>query len=304
MNKWVKRLFLSLFLFAMCTFPVSAYVEIVEQDDSYFVTDEAKVLDSATEEYLISKNQVLNETSGASIVVVTVKLLNADIVDYAYTIFNEWKLGDETLNNGILLLISSGDQDYYCMIGRGLETKLGADEIGDILYEYLEPDFAKGDIQSGVRKVFDALYQRCVQLYNINENSANSMSGNGVFGSISIAFSFLEMMFTIFMVMTILVVMFSILTRRRVVRRTVVVPPVVMTPPTYYPPTYTHHRPSSHYTQNRPVNHTSYRSSGSVSSRPSSSMSSSYRPSSSSSRSSFSPRTGGSTRGAGAGRRR
>ena len=59
MNKWMKRFILSLFLMAMCICPVSAYVEIVEQDDSYFVTDDAKVLDSATEDYLFSKNQVL-----------------------------------------------------------------------------------------------------------------------------------------------------------------------------------------------------------------------------------------------------
>ena len=286
----------------MCTFPVSAYVEIVEQDDSYFVTDEAKVLDNATEEYLISKNQVLNETSGASIVVVTVKLLNADITDYAYTVFNEWQLGDETLNNGILLLISSGDQDYYCMVGRGLETKLGADEIGDILYEYLEPDFARGDIQTGVRKVFDALYQRCVYLYNVQENATSASGSDAFFGSISSFFTMLQTIFTMFVVMTILIIVFSVLFRRRTGRRTVV-PPVVMTPPIYHRPPYVHHRPSSHHTQNRPVNH-SYRPSSSVSSRPSSSMSSSYRPSSSSSRSSFSPRSGGSTRGAGAGRRR
>ena len=303
MNKWMKRFILSLFLMTMCICPVSAYVEIVEQDDSYFVTDDAKVLDSATEDYLVSKNQVLNETSGAAIVVVTVRLLNADIADYAYTIFNEWQLGDETLNNGILLLISSGDEDYYCMVGRGLETSLGADEIGDILYEYLEPDFARGDIQTGVRKVFDALYQRCVYLYNVQENTTHSTSSNEFFGSLSSFFTMLEIVFSMFIVVTILVVVFSVLVRRRTVRRRVV-PPIVITPPIYHHPPTVHHRPSSHYIPNRPMSHTSHRPCG-MSSRPFSSMSSSFRPSSSSRpSSSFRPRSGGSTRGAGAGRRR
>ena len=295
MNKWIKRFILSCFLLAMFISPVSAYVEIVEQDDSYFVTDEAKVLDSATEDYLVSKNQVLNETSGAAIVVVTVKLLNADIADYAYTIFNEWQLGDETLNNGILLLISSEDEDYYCMVGRGLETSLGADEIGDILYEYLEPDFAKGDIQSGVRKVFDALYQRCVYLYNVQEKTTNPTSPGELYGSISSFFTMLQSVFTMFVVITVLVVLFSVLVRRRTVRRTVV-PPIVVTPPVYHHPPVVHHRPSSHYIPNRPVHHTAYRPGPTVTSRPSSPPS---RPSSS-----FRPRSGGSTRGAGAGRRR
>ena len=303
MNKWMKRFILSLFLMAMCICPVSAYVEIVEQDDSYFVTDDAKVLDSATEDYLVSKNQVLNGTSGAAIVVVTVRLLNADIADYAYTIFNEWQLGDETLNNGILLLISSGDEDYYCMVGRGLETSLGADEIGDILYEYLEPDFARGDIQTGVRKVFDALYQRCVYLYNVQENTTHSTSSNEFFGSLSSFFTMLEIVFSMFIVVTILVVVFSVLVRRRTVRRRVV-PSIVITPPIYHHPPTVHHRPSSHYIPNRPMSHTSHRPCG-MSSRPFSSMSSSFRPSSSSRpSSSFRPRSGGSTRGAGAGRRR
>ena len=298
MNKVIKSFIITCLLLAFAYVPVSAYVEIVEQDDSYFVTDAAKVLDSSCEEYIVSKNQVLNATSGASIVVVTVPLLHADIVDYAYTIFNEWELGDAELNNGILLLISTGDQDYYCMIGRGLESSLTADEISDLLYEYLEPDFASGNIQQGVRKVFDALYQRCVHLYNVDEDGVNTDYSDQVFSSVTRVFTIMQTLLILFVVMTILVIVLTSMSRRRVVRRSYPPSGPIVMPPPRHRPMY-HHRPSypaTHRPVNRTVNHSA--------SRPSGFGSISHRSSTPRSSSSSSLRTGGSTRGAGAGRRR
>lgn len=304
MNKWFKKAILILFVLMMSVLPVSAYVDIVEQDDSYFVTDEAKVLDNATEQYIISKNQILNETSGASIVVVTVDLLNADIVDYAYTIFNEWELGDETTNNGILLLLSIVDQDYYCMVGRGLENLLSSDELSDILYDDLEPDFAIGNYQQGVRKVFDTLYQRCVHLYNIDESaSANQERPVSIFDAIVNIIEVFETILIVFIVITLMVVLFSILFRRRTVVHRPVPPPVYpgpVVPPrnVYRAPYVVHHRPSApsmHRPVHRPSSTFSSRSSGFGSTRTSSAPRTS---------SSFRVRSGGSTRGAGAGRRR
>ena len=303
LSKWFKQLTLLVSMLMMCTLSVFGYVEIVQQDDSYFVTDTAKVLDASTEEYIVSKNQVLNETSGASIVVVTVDLLNADITDYAYTIFNEWELGDETVNNGILLLVSIGDQDYYCMLGRGLENKIQIDDLQTILDEELEPDFAQGNYQQGIRKVFDALYQHCVHLYNVDENAMNSPADTTpVFSVVSNIMTVMRIMMIVFVVVTILMILFASSYRRRtVVRRpyrplTPPPPPVYPNPPRYHRPVYTHRPsyPSSTRPLSRPSAHSSSRPSGmgSFSSRPSSS------------RSSFSPRSGGSTRGAGAGRRR
>ena len=299
MSKWIKRFLIVCALVSCFVLPVSAYVEIVEQDESYFVTDSAKVLDAATEEYIVSKNQVLNETSGASIVIVTVPLLNADIADYAYTVFNEWELGDAEVNNGILLLISTGDQDYYCMVGRGLESLLTSDQLSDYLYEYLEPDFASGNIQSGVRKVFDALYQRCVHLYNVDENAqTNVQTSEQVFSSVSYVFTIMQTVLMIFVVMTILVVVLTSMARSRVTRRTYnPVPPIAPAP--VFPRAMYHHRPSypaTHRPVNRTVVHTPSRSSGFGSSA--------HRSSVPRSSSSFRPRGGGSTRGAGAGRRR
>ncbi len=298
MSRIFRKIVLFCAVLSSFVLSVSAYVEIVEQDDSYFVTDTAKILDSATEEYIVSKNQVLNATSGASIVVVTVDLLNADIVDYAYTIFNEWDLGDAELNNGILLLVSTGDQDYYCMVGRGLETIFPIDELQQILDEDLEPDFAKGNYQMGIRTVFDSLYQTCVRLYNVNEDAAETDPVNQVFNSVSTLFTVLQITLMMFIVITILVVLLTTAARRRTVRRPVSpVPPVIYMP--RRTPSWTHHRPSypaSHRPVNRTVVHTPSRSGGFGSA--------SHRSSTPRSSSSFKPRTGGSTRGAGAGRRR
>lgn len=43
-----------------------------------------------------------------------------DIADYAYDLFNKWGIGDKKSNNGLLILLSIGAEDYYAEPGVGL----------------------------------------------------------------------------------------------------------------------------------------------------------------------------------------
>ena len=58
--------------------------------------------------------------------------------------------------DGLLLLLAIGEENYWVMQGKGLEGVLSSGMLGDYLYEYLEPDFAIGDYDAGVYKVFNA----------------------------------------------------------------------------------------------------------------------------------------------------
>lgn len=168
------QLFVVLVLLLSCLLlPPLAQAEtaygIIDQAESFYVADEANVLSADTETYIVEQNAVLEDLCGGQIVVATVDFLDGmDIEDYAYKLFADWEIGDADKNNGVLLLLAIGEEDYWCMQGKGLENNLTSGDIDDILWSYLEEDFAAGDYDRGVRSTFDALYDSVCAAYGLS----------------------------------------------------------------------------------------------------------------------------------------
>lgn len=153
MSRWVclvlaAVLCLSCALGAMPTKPANGYV-----------ADAANVLSSETVSHIVSQNETLTSKTGAAIVVVTVDFLDGkDIDDYATDLFNEWGIGDAERDNGLLILLAIGEDNYYALQGSGLESALPTSKLADYNDTYLEDHFAAGEYDSGVLELFDALY--------------------------------------------------------------------------------------------------------------------------------------------------
>ncbi len=174
-KKWIAAILLSVLF--LC-WPMAAFA-VVEAPADIYVGDYANVLNEETEQYIISQNQHLAQATGAQIVVITVDFLDGmDIEDYAYTIFNDWGIGDAEKNNGLLLLLAIGEENYWVMQGKGLEGVLSSGMLGDYLYEYLEPDFAIGDYDAGVYKVFNAFLGWFQDYYDFSSGSVNGITAN------------------------------------------------------------------------------------------------------------------------------
>ena len=142
---------------------------VVEPTEDFYVLDQANVLSDQTERYIIENNKVLFNGTGAELVFVTLDFTGAtDIADYAYALFKQWGIGSQENNNGVLVLMSIGAEDYYLLSGDGLEGKLDAGELDELAYTYLEPDFAKEDYDAGAQKLFEALYARVAPLYGMD----------------------------------------------------------------------------------------------------------------------------------------
>lgn len=147
---------IALLVLLLSLLPCSVWA-VVDAPEAIYVGDYANVLSDETEQYIIAENQKLATATGAQIVVVTVDFLDGmEIEDYAYTIFNDWGIGDAERNNGLLLLLAIGEDNYYAMQGQGLEGVISSGTLGDYLYDYLEDDFAVGDYDAGVYRVFNA----------------------------------------------------------------------------------------------------------------------------------------------------
>ena len=285
--RFVSALLLILVLAASPLAATAALGGVIGQSDSFYVADYADVITADTEQYIIEKNADLEQLCGGQIVVAAVDFLDGmDIEDYAYKLFSDWEIGDADKKNGVLLLLAIGEENYWCMQGRGLENKLTSGDIDDILWDYLEEDFAAGDYDAGVRSVFDALYDRIADIYGMSGQGTGSSGANGnESGYTAAADSFKKILKIVIIITLIIVVLFIISASSNGKRRR----PVVFIPTS---------RPS------RPPRTTRSTGAGIRPSRPSSSRSSFSGGSRSSGRSSGMGRGGGgSSRGGGAGRR-
>lgn len=172
--KWLLGAVVLLFL----CWPFMAWA-VVDAPDAGYVGDYANVLSDETEQYIIEQSARLDAATGAQIVIVTVDFLDGMTAEeYAYTIFNEWGIGDAEKDNGLLLLLAIGEEDYWAMQGKGLEGILSSGMLGDYLYAYLEPDFAAGAYDAGVKKVFDAFLAWYADYYQLDAQESTALAPN------------------------------------------------------------------------------------------------------------------------------
>ena len=221
-NNMAVRMLLTVLMIrlsAASVFTSYAWGGVIEKPASFYVADEADVISSGTEQYIIEKNAELESLCGGQIVVVAVDFLGGmNIEDYAYKLFNDWEIGDKDKDNGILLLLAIGEENYWCMQGKGLERTLTAGDLDDILWNYLEDDFAAGDYDSGVRSVFDALYYSVADIYGASGEYDGSAGGSSDYDYTSAASGFariIKMVLIVFLVLLVLLIITSIFFGRK-----------------------------------------------------------------------------------------
>lgn len=141
----------------------------LKPSDEAYVLDRSGVLTDATKGEIVFSNDLLNEACGAQIAVVTLGTTgNVSIDDYATELFNTWGVGDAKKGNGFLLLLAIDDDDYYAVCGDGLQPKFTAGALKDYFDRYLETDFAAKRYDAGVKKFFEAVFERVADTYNAN----------------------------------------------------------------------------------------------------------------------------------------
>lgn len=136
----IKKIFILFLVFLVCLVPAFA-LSVPKQDNSIYVNDYADVLSDSTKDSLISLNKDSDYSTGGYVVVATFDFVEGDIYDYAYQIFNEWKIGDSKNNNGVLLVLDIGNENCSWVIGTGLESILTDSRCQTIIDDYFKKDF-------------------------------------------------------------------------------------------------------------------------------------------------------------------
>lgn len=178
--KHTKRAFraLAALVAALWLLPCALGIDVRGPTEDFYVADYADVLTYETRREIVEKNDVLYAQTGGQIVFLTVDFLDgADIENYAYTVFNEWGIGSAQENNGVLVLLAIGEENYWAVRGDGIEKALTNEDLSDILYNNLEEDFAAQNYDAGVKKTFDALTAWYESYYGVDLSQTGGSAG-------------------------------------------------------------------------------------------------------------------------------
>ncbi len=185
----MKRFFAAVAAFLCLALVAAPALAInVVQPTGYYASDFASVLSADAKNHIEVNAKALDKATGAQIVFVTIRTTSPNTTfDYALALFNEWGIGNAQKNNGILVLLAIGDDDYYTIEGTGLERNLPTSELSALWNEYLEPDFAVKNYSQASVKYFDALFEKVAAVYGVNLaiDNASKTSYYGSGGSTS-----------------------------------------------------------------------------------------------------------------------
>jgi len=115
------------------------------------VNDYAQILSPQTRQALTENLRAHENSTTNQIAVLTIPTLNGEsIEDYAVQVFEEWKLGQQDKDNGVLIIVVPNDRRMRIEVGYGLEPVLTDGTAGLIIRSIMTPRFKNGDYDSGI----------------------------------------------------------------------------------------------------------------------------------------------------------
>jgi uncharacterized protein len=115
------------------------------------IVDQAGILSAPAIDRLSAMLKAHEAAGGNQIAVLTVPTLGGESVeDYAVRVFEDWKLGREGRDNGVLVLVVPQDRRMRIEVGYGLEGTLTDAASSRIIRDLMTPRFREGNYDVGV----------------------------------------------------------------------------------------------------------------------------------------------------------
>lgn len=150
------------------------------------VNDYAQILAPEANNSLSEKLRIHEEGTTNQVVVLTLQSLDGESIDdFAYRVFNDWKLGQTGKDNGVLIVVVPDDRKMRIEVGYGLEATLSDVLASRIIQHIMAPRFREGDYNGGITEgavaVIEILEggdaQGLTDLSNIDDSSTSGLSG-------------------------------------------------------------------------------------------------------------------------------
>lgn len=148
------------------------------------VVDNAGVLSSSEETEISNYIKAVERSSGAQIAVLVIDSLEGESLEmFSYKTAKEWALGEESNDNGVLLLVSINDRKMRIEVGHGLEGILTDATSGYIIRNIITPSFKSGDFAQGIMDGVKAMGDLIAGDVSPSQYSDSARSGRSSAGS-------------------------------------------------------------------------------------------------------------------------
>lgn len=126
--------------------------------NGWYVLDQAGKLTTSQLNTINKKILATSQATKNEFGVLILSSMDGDnIEDVAGTTFRAWGIGKHGLDNGVLLVISSGDRKTRIETGKGVEGEVTDLQASDILNRDLKPSLKRGDYATGIVATLDSL---------------------------------------------------------------------------------------------------------------------------------------------------
>ena len=144
--------------------PIQSSAESVDADKLILnspVVDQANILNPQEKLRLEAQLRSIYQQGFAQAAVVIVPTTNGvPIFDYALQVAEKWELGDEAIDDGLLMVVAVNDRDMYILTGYGLEGVLPDAAVSRIIREDITPLFKQNNYGAGILAGVGALKAR------------------------------------------------------------------------------------------------------------------------------------------------
>ncbi|MFZ2197347.1 MAG: TPM domain-containing protein, partial [Thermodesulfovibrionales bacterium] len=126
-----------------------------------YVNDYAGMISGQARAVLEQELQAFEQSDSTQIVVLTIPSLEGEALEeFSIKVAEQWKIGQQGKDNGIIVLVSKEDRKIRVEVGRGLEGQITDLMSGRIIDLVIMPKFKRGDFDggliSGVHSLIDA----------------------------------------------------------------------------------------------------------------------------------------------------
>jgi uncharacterized protein len=117
------------------------------------VNDYVGLLDSREKQTLTSMLMNVQQQTSSQVALLIIPSLEGESLEgYSLRVAEQWKLGQQKFDNGLLMLVAYNDRKVRIEVGYGLEGLITDAKSGLIIRNYITPAFRRGDYYTGLKE--------------------------------------------------------------------------------------------------------------------------------------------------------
>ena len=151
---------------------------------AYAYDFDGNVLDSADMTAIQEIGSALESATGVQAIAVVVDFLDGeDPADYVTDIINKWGVGDKKEDNGVVVLLASGDRQIQIGTGKGIDRVLTGRKCGELIDKNIGY-FSNNDFDSGMLALYRDVCEYVAKAEGKTLSGFSASSGNRSVGMV------------------------------------------------------------------------------------------------------------------------